>query len=277
MVRPARRNDACPAPTPVVGGFADDGPRDSRRPYGIADWLLWQNTAGACVVRFAGGEVLTTAGDVVLIAPRTAHDYGTPAGARRWGVRWVVFAALPTWADLLRWPTPVAPGIATFKPSAAAGKRIAGAIDTAWQVAAGVVTGREALALNAVEAALLWCQSDLRVAPHGDARARLVADTVSEHLARPIGLAGAARLAQLSPAQFARCFRATYGTSFATWVEGRRMARAQELLRHSDQPIAAIAQAIGYLDPFHFSACFRRRCGMSPRGFRQTAVDRDGA
>ena len=263
-----QRNDPCPVPLPVVGAFNDGGQRDSRRPHGISDWLLWQNVRGSCAVRHAQGEELTGPGDVVLIAPRTPHDYGTPAREKRWAVRWVVFAPLPQWADLLRWPV-VAPGIAVVRPTAAVGRHIGASIDAAWQVAAGLVNGREALALNAVEAALLWAKSATHTPLTGDPRAREIAEDVMAHLARPVSLSGAARVAGLSPAQFARCFRATYGCSFAMWVEGRRIARAQELLRHSDLSIATLAQQVGYHDPFHFSANFRRRCGVSPRQFRQ--------
>lgn len=265
----AQRDDPCPAPLPVVGAYNDGGQRDSRRPHGISDWLLWHNVSGSCVVRHARGEELTGPGDVVLIAPRTPHDYGTPARVKRWAVRWVVFAPPLQWAELLRWPM-VAPGIAVLRPTPALGQKIGTSIDAAWQVAAGLVNGREALALNAVEAALLWANSALQAPLAGDGRARQIAEDVMLHLARPVTLTGAARVAGLSSAQFARCFRATYGSSFAVWVEGRRIARAQELLRHSDLPIATLAQQVGYPDPFHFSASFRRRCGLSPRQFRMS-------
>lgn len=269
-----QRNDPCPAPLPVVGAFTHGGPRDSRRPQGISDWLLWQNVTGSCVVRHAHGEKLTGQGDIVLIAPRTPHDYGTPPRSKRWDVRWVVFAPPMQWAELLRWPTE-APGIAVLRPTTAVGQHIGSSIDTAWQIAAGLVNGREALALNAVEAALLWAKSAMHAPLIGDPRARQIAEEVMAHLARPTSLSGAARRAGLSSAQFARCFRATYGSGFAVWVEGRRIARAQELLRHSDLPIATLAQQVGYPDPFHFSASFRRRCGLSPRQFRQQCHSRD--
>ncbi len=268
MTGQSRRNDPCPAATPVVGSFDDGGPRDSRRPSGINDWLLFQNQVGSCVMRHPAGETLSSPGHVVLIAPRTAHDYGPPPGVKRWAVRWVVFAPPARWTDLLRWPTAVS-GIAVVAPSPLARTRIGAHIDDAWRIAASLVTGREAMALNAVEAALLWCRSDMGSTPPGDPRVCAVAETVVAHLSRPISLSGAARQAGLSPAHFARCFRTTYNSSFAAWVEDRRIARAQELLRHGDQPVTEIAAAVGYLDPFHFSACFRRRCGVSPRQFRQ--------
>ncbi|WP_368671259.1 AraC family transcriptional regulator [Marinobacterium sedimentorum] len=46
------------------------------------------------------------------------------------------------------------------------------------------------------------------------------------------------------------------------------MDRAEALLRHTDIPIAAIAEQCGFASPFHFSRLFKSSRDLSPRAFR---------
>lgn len=261
------RNDPCPLPAPVVGAFDDAGARDVVRPHGIAAWVLWHTQVGTCTLQTPVGELSSPAGSVVLIAPGTPHHYGSRG---RWAVRWLVFTPPAAWAELLRWPQQ-APGIAVCTPVNAIVGHIADAIDRAWRIASGIGPTRASLALNAVEAALLWCRSSSDHTLAADPRAQAAADAVMAQLARPHRLRGTARKVGLSAGQFARCFRASFGTSFAAWVTDRRIMRAQELLVHGESSVGMIAATVGYPDPFHFSTVFRRRCGMSPQAFRSAS------
>lgn len=47
-----------------------------------------------------------------------------------------------------------------------------------------------------------------------------------------------------------------------------RLARAQELLRRTSYPLAAIAERVGYADPFAFSNAYRRWAGRPPSAER---------
>lgn len=68
---------------------------------------------------------------------------------------------------------------------------------------------------------------------------------------------------------FRRRFKAVTGTSPKAYVLDVRIARAQELLATTDEPIAAIAAAVGFDDPYYFSRLFRDRQGRSPTEFRR--------
>ena len=48
-----------------------------------------------------------------------------------------------------------------------------------------------------------------------------------------------------------------------------RCNRAKYRLIHSEDSITAIAESLGYEDPFNFSRVFKRTVGMSPRSYRQ--------
>jgi len=54
------------------------------------------------------------------------------------------------------------------------------------------------------------------------------------------------------------------GSSFRALVDHTRLARARELLRHSQLPINEIAWRLGYADPSNFNRAFRRWTGHSP-------------
>jgi AraC family transcriptional regulator of arabinose operon len=89
-----------------------------------------------------------------------------------------------------------------------------------------------------------------------------------EHLATRISVAELAALAQLSPSHFAALFRRATGTGVLQYQTRLRMSRARELLDTTDQPIAEIARALGYADPFYFSRQFRSVHGVSPSDYR---------
>ncbi|MEM6566317.1 MAG: helix-turn-helix domain-containing protein [Pseudomonadota bacterium] len=58
------------------------------------------------------------------------------------------------------------------------------------------------------------------------------------------------------------------GTSISKEIRSARLALARERLRSTDDPVDAIAAALGYADPANFSRAFRNVEGMSPRAYR---------
>jgi AraC-like DNA-binding protein len=70
---------------------------------------------------------------------------------------------------------------------------------------------------------------------------------------------------------------ADHRTSYRRLVQEVRYSIARDLLLHSDQPVAAIANRLGYSDPANFGRAFRRWCGVSPGQVRRDAVPADPA
>lgn len=73
-----------------------------------------------------------------------------------------------------------------------------------------------------------------------------------------------ARMAGLSGEQFRRVCIAETGRSPMRQVTHLRMRRAAHLLRHSGLKVGAVAEEVGYSDPFAFSTAFRRWSGVAP-------------
>jgi AraC-like DNA-binding protein len=86
-------------------------------------------------------------------------------------------------------------------------------------------------------------------------------------LARP-SLNELSEMAGMSPLQFLRAFRQSYGLTPHAYLVQRRIARAQSLLLRG-QTIAQVATLTGFSDQSHLSRHFRRILGISPGAYRQ--------
>lgn len=263
------RDDGRPVVAGVLPGRLDVGPGyDTVRPHGLTDWLIMLTTGGTGRLRPAGGTWTELAPrSIVAYRPGTAQDYGTAKGAAGWDVLWAHLQPRPDWLPLLEWPT-CAPGIGRLELTPLIAERAQAALTRA---VAHHVTGlgqARALAMNAVEEALLWCASEN---PHGgstDATLLAVVEHVSANLDAPHTLASLAVVAGVSPSHLGRTIRATTGTSVMAAVERIRMDAARELLAHTDLSVTQVAARVGYPDPLYFSRRFRRGAGMSPRAWR---------
>ncbi|MEV0429179.1 AraC family transcriptional regulator [Micromonospora sp. NPDC050495] len=89
--------------------------------------------------------------------------------------------------------------------------------------------------------------------------------------AHPWTVAGLAAAAGVSRAVFARRFTDLVGEPPMAFVTNWRLAVAADLLRDTDLTLTAVARRVGYGSPFALSAAFKRRRGVSPRAYRETA------
>jgi AraC family transcriptional regulator len=93
-------------------------------------------------------------------------------------------------------------------------------------------------------------------------------DFIDAFLDRDLSLKSIADAAATSPFRFARGFRGALGQSPRQYVISRRIERAKELLQRRDHSIAEIATLVGFATQSHFTAMFRRRCGVTPKRYR---------
>lgn len=59
------------------------------------------------------------------------------------------------------------------------------------------------------------------------------------------------------------------GESFRDLASRIRLEAAEELLTETDMSVRAIAQAVGYSDPYNFSRAFNSRFGYRPTAVRK--------
>ena len=72
----------------------------------------------------------------------------------------------------------------------------------------------------------------------------------------------------MSPNYFSGMFSQEMKMTFVEYVTNKRMEKAKQLLRESDQSSAQIAAAVGYKDAHYFSFVFKKTAGVSPRDYR---------
>ncbi|HEX4241874.1 MAG TPA: AraC family transcriptional regulator [Steroidobacteraceae bacterium] len=95
-------------------------------------------------------------------------------------------------------------------------------------------------------------------------------DYIETHLDHDLSLAHLAAAPAMSPFRFARAFKMATGRSPRQYVIARRLERAKELLRSCPREIGDIADMVGFATLSHFSASFRRHCGVSPKRYRES-------
>ncbi|HHY57131.1 MAG TPA: substrate-binding domain-containing protein [Chloroflexi bacterium] len=94
-----------------------------------------------------------------------------------------------------------------------------------------------------------------------------IVDNYATHFTRE-QIAGALGV---TPTYVSRVFRQQSGMALWDYVNSYRVARACELLEHSDLTVTEVAFAVGFNDPAYFSRVFRKQTGKSPAAYRSPA------
>jgi PAS domain S-box-containing protein len=94
---------------------------------------------------------------------------------------------------------------------------------------------------------------------------------ISQHYAKTLTVSQLAGLVHRSVSQFERRFKALFGIGPMRYLTRVRLEQAARLLTETQDPIAIIALDCGFYDHSHFSKCFRKAYGQTPRAFRRAA------
>ncbi len=100
------------------------------------------------------------------------------------------------------------------------------------------------------------------------AHLRRARDLMDREYHRPLDVPTLARAALMSPAHFARQFRAAYGEAPYTYLMTRRIERATALLRRGDLSVTDVCMAVGCTSLGSFSSRFTELVGESPSAYR---------
>lgn len=104
-----------------------------------------------------------------------------------------------------------------------------------------------------------------------DAPFAAAVDHIHEHYAEGLRMDQLSALAGVTPSQFERRMKKVFHLSPGQYVMKVRIQAASEALSVSDQPIAAIADDVGFCDQAALSRHFKQVTGLSPAAYRKWA------
>lgn len=92
---------------------------------------------------------------------------------------------------------------------------------------------------------------------------------IQTHYKSPLSVTGVAQEIGISREYLSTLFKQQYGISPAGYIREYRLFCASLLLMTTGLSVAAIAEAVGFLDYNYFSSCFLQNYGMSPSVYRK--------
>lgn len=99
-------------------------------------------------------------------------------------------------------------------------------------------------------------------------RLRRARDQMDREYAQPLDVPALAQTAMMSTAHFSRRFRAAYSETPYSYLMGRRIERAKELLRRGELSVTEVCIAVGCTSLGSFSARFTELVGETPSEYR---------
>ena len=94
-------------------------------------------------------------------------------------------------------------------------------------------------------------------------------DAMDRAYAEPLDVPAVAAVAHVSPAHFARSFRAVFGETPHHYLQRRRVERSMFLLRETDRSVTDVCLDVGFTSLGTFSRTFREIVGETPSAYRQ--------
>lgn len=211
-------------------------------------------TAGAGGLVLDSRAVRVRAGDVMRLPADAAHAYWCVEAP--WRLTWAVYVE-----DRSRPPCVPAP-LALRRGDTAQLEHVVSALIAEAQ------GPRDRQALAQFASLVDRCARRLAGDAAADGALAPVWEAVVADLARPWRLGDLARLAGMGIETLrARCLAETARSPIAQ-VAYLRMQRAAALLAVPGATVAAVAEQVGYGNPFAFSTAFARAMGMAPSGYQ---------
>ena len=118
-------------------------------------------------------------------------------------------------------------------------------------------------------------RAKLHIAKTGtdDERIKQMLVFIQQHYEEKLALSEIAASAHISKRACTRCFQEKLHVTPFQYLHAVRIRVAAEMLRHSENPVGEIADAVGFADNSYFAKVFKATLGCSPRAYRIRHAD----
>ena len=252
-----------------VGFFPDARKHRIRRAVGIGSTIFKYCVRGSGWCEVEGRRFEVGPGDLLVVPQGLSHAYGTYPD-RPWTLHWV-HAMGDEIPHILR-----ELGVDGRNPVARVGQSpaLVGLFEEVQQELAGACAPHNVLFASQLLTHLMGLLIRLRseaIRETPDARQRVLASAayMRNYPERTRDVETLASEVGLSSSHYSALFRTATGQSPKRYFTRIQMARAEQLLKTTSDSIKAIAHALGFDDPLHFSRVFRRVNGIAPSELRR--------
>lgn len=97
---------------------------------------------------------------------------------------------------------------------------------------------------------------------------------IKEHSHEDISLEILSKKIDLSPIYISKLFKEKLGVNYIEFLTECRMEKAKKLLMDPDKSLKEISFDVGYHEPNYFSKVFKKMCGVSPKEYRKTLLNK---
>jgi len=87
---------------------------------------------------------------------------------------------------------------------------------------------------------------------------------------KPLSLKNISKALNMNPNYISHAFKAKMNISPIHYLLYRRFGEAQSLLMNTELTIAEISDLLGFSNPAHFSAMFKKHVGLSPVQYKRS-------
>ncbi|MBP1990345.1 helix-turn-helix domain-containing protein [Paenibacillus eucommiae] len=251
----------------IAGHFNESETYVTKRPQGRQDWLITYTLEGSGYFITSGITSTCRAGDVVLLKPGIAHEYGTSKGGN-WHFVWAHFSAVLMEPILL----PDKEVYIQKLESESTKKRVYRAFKQVIQDSVEYRAYSQELCQNSIrEVLLLLAQIGAkRMDPRIEETLRLL----SEQMQEPVRIDALAGAVGLSTSRLSHLFKENTGISIVEALNRMRIRQAALLIESMDRNVMEVALDVGYQNYNYFAIQFRRQFGISPSAFKKNLQQR---
>lgn len=246
----------------ICGHFLVNDTYKTHRPNGMQDWLIAYTLSGEGYFITPTGHKTCSRGDIVLLRPGMAHQYGTEKG-QLWNFIWAHFSSVSVEEQLLPLDSLFCHTIEPYSKQ----KRVHHAFRKILSDSRERHEYWHDLCLNSLREILILLRQERN---HSlDPRVEEALHYLSIYMRNPVQIEELSKSIGLSASRMSHLFKEQTGLSVIDALNQMRIRQAALLLQHTYRSASEISYEVGFQNYNHFIRQFRKWIGTTPSSFKK--------